>query len=55
MPLIRSNQGHFFIDNTMHIYRNAKCDGEAVTEGTGARNLAIQFKLEGGGIYCGAV
>ena len=41
--------------HAIFIYQYAKCDGESVTEGTGARNLAIQFKLEGGGIYCGAV
>ena len=42
-------------NHSIYIYQNAKCDGESVAKGTGARNLAIQFKLEGGGIYCGAV
>ncbi len=41
--------------HAIFLYQNAKCDGESVTAGTGARNLAIQYKLEGGGVYCGAV
>lgn len=52
---ITSQSGGAIFDHKIHIYQNAKCDGEAVAQGTGTRNLAIQYKLEGGGIYCGAV
>ena len=42
-------------DHTIHVYTNAKCDGESVVKGTGARNVAFQYKLEGAGTYCGNV
>ena len=53
--LLNSSASNNEFSHAIFIYQYAKCDGEAVTEGTGARNLAIQFKLEGGGVYCGAV
>ena len=37
----------------IYVFQNATCDGENVVESTGTRKLAIQFKLEGGGWYCG--
>ena len=53
--LLDSTASNNEFSHAIFIYQYAKCDGESVTEGTGARNLAIQFKLEGGGIYCGTV
>lgn len=52
---ITDQTGGATFNHQLYIYQNAKCDGEAVAQGTGTRNLAIQYKLEGGGIYCGAV
>ncbi len=43
-----------FADNayTIRYYTGAKCDGESVIKATGKRNAAIQYKLEGAGVYC---
>lgn len=40
-------------NHEIHIYTYAKCDGEKVTRANGSRNIAFQYKLEGGGVYCG--
>ncbi len=40
-------------NHMIYIFQNAACDGEAVVPSTGVRKIAIQFKLESGGIYCG--
>ena len=37
----------------IHIYTNAKCDGENPVYVNGDRKIAIRIKLEGAGIYCG--
>lgn len=37
----------------MHVYYNAKCDGEDPAKVTGNRKIAITINLEGAGIYCG--
>ncbi len=44
-----------FDDNgfTIHVYTNAKCNGEMIQNVAGGRNVAFQYKLEGGGVYCG--
>ena len=42
-------------DHVIHVYTNAKCNGEEVVKGTGTRNVAFQYKLEGAGTYCGNV
>ena len=39
----------------IHYYTGAKCDGEKVVKATGSRNAAIQYKLEGAGVYCGNI
>lgn len=31
---------------------NAKCDGESIVEAGGRNLFAVQFRLEGGGVYC---
>lgn len=41
-------------NHLIYIFQNATCDGEAVVPSTGVRKIAIQFKLESGGIYCSA-
>ena len=35
------------------VYANATCEGEKVIPSTGTRKVAFQYKLEGGGVYCG--
>lgn len=47
-----SDSGNVTAHN-IYVYQNAACDGEAVVASTGTRKLAIQFKMEGGGWYCG--
>ena len=42
------------LNHAIYIYQNGACDGESVVQSTGTRKFAIQYKLEGGGIYCGA-
>ena len=42
-------------DHTIFYYTGAKCNGETVVRATGSRNAAIQYKLEGAGVYCGNV
>lgn len=37
----------------IHIYYNARCDGEDPVKVQGARKIAITLNLEGAGIYCG--
>lgn len=37
----------------IHVYYNAKCDGENPIYINGDRKIAIRIKLEGAGIYCG--
>lgn len=37
----------------IYVYLQAECDGENAKGSSGARNVAIRAKLEGGGIYCG--
>ncbi|MBQ3309357.1 type II secretion system protein [Candidatus Saccharibacteria bacterium] len=41
------------LNHYIYVFQNAQCDGEKVVPSTGVRKIAIQFKLEGGGIYCG--
>lgn len=40
-------------DHFVYYTVNATCNGESVQLGAGARKVAIQYKLEGGGTYCG--
>ncbi len=37
----------------VHVYVNAKCNGENPEYINGERKIAIRIKLEGAGIYCG--
>ena len=37
----------------IHVYTNAKCDGEDAVYVQGDRKIAIRIKLEGAGVYCG--
>lgn len=37
----------------IHVYTNAKCDGEDAIYIQGDRKIAIRIKLEGAGVYCG--
>ena len=39
--------------NTNFIYNNATCDGENPSYDSGKRKVAILYKLEGSGTYCG--
>lgn len=41
------------LNHRIYIFQNAQCDGESLAESTGVRKIAIQYKLEGGGVYCG--
>lgn len=41
------------LDHRIYVFQNAQCDGEKVIASTGVRKIAIQYKLEGGGVYCG--
>lgn len=36
----------------IHVYSNAKCNGENTESVAPARNIAISIILEGGGVYC---
>lgn len=36
----------------IHFTKNATCNGETVSTGQGAQKIALQYKLEGGGIAC---
>ena len=40
-------------DGIIRVFINAKCDGETPTYIKGERKVAITYKLEGAGIYCG--
>ena len=40
-------------EHRIYVFLNAVCDGEKVVKSTGARKVAIQYKMEGGGWYCG--
>lgn len=37
---------------TIRVIAGATCNGETITTGQGARKVALQMKLEGGGIAC---
>ena len=39
-------------NGTLSIILQASCDGEKVVTTSNPRKLAVQYKLEGGGIYC---
>lgn len=39
-------------DNTIYYTTGAVCDGETVDTGKGAQKVAVQYKLEGGGVAC---
>jgi prepilin-type N-terminal cleavage/methylation domain-containing protein len=39
-------------DHTIWVTYNAKCDGESTVGSTGYRKVALQYKLEGGGVVC---
>jgi len=39
-------------NHEIHVWYNAKCDGEWVLPSTGTRKVAFQYKLEGGGSVC---
>ena len=40
-------------NHAIYVFQNATCNGEAVETSTGTRKIAIQYKLESGGVYCG--
>jgi len=39
-------------DHIIYVSYNAKCNGEIVERSTGVRKVALQYKLEGGGVVC---
>jgi prepilin-type N-terminal cleavage/methylation domain-containing protein len=39
-------------DHIIYVSYNAKCNGEFVEHSTGIRKVAMQYKLEGGGVVC---
>ena len=39
-------------DHIIYVSYNAKCNGEIVELSTGIRKVALQYKLEGGGVVC---
>jgi prepilin-type N-terminal cleavage/methylation domain-containing protein len=39
-------------EHTIWVTYNAKCDGESTVASTGDRKVALQYKLEGGGVVC---
>ena len=39
--------------NTIYVFNNATCDGESPKYDSGKRKVAITYKLEGAGTYCG--
>ena len=41
--------------HTMKVITKAVCEGEVVKESTGARNIAVTYKKEGGGVICQSV
>lgn len=41
-----------FTSGRIYATAGATCSGETVTTGQGARKVAIQYKLEGGGVVC---
>ena len=43
------------VDHKIHVYTNAKCGEKegSIRQGTGIRNIAILYRLEGGSVYCG--
>ncbi|MBQ3469733.1 type II secretion system protein [Candidatus Saccharibacteria bacterium] len=41
------------LNHRIYVFQNAQCEGESVIASTGVRKIAIQYKLEGGGVYCG--
>lgn len=45
-----------FGDHLIHVYPNGKCNGENVEKATGSgnRQIAFIYKLEGGGYFCGS-
>ena len=40
-------------NHMIYVYDYAQCDGENVIESSGARKVAISFRLESAGIFCG--
>lgn len=40
-------------DGKIRVYSNATCNGETPTYTSGDRKIAITYKLEGAGIFCG--
>lgn len=38
--------------HTLTIFKAATCDGERALQSSNPRKIAVQYKLEGGGIYC---
>lgn len=39
-------------DHVIYYTKGAICNGESLTTGQGTNKVAIQYKLEGGGVYC---
>ena len=46
------NQDATFVTGKLMIVTQATCDGETVVSTSNPRKVAVQYKLEGGGIYC---
>lgn len=40
-------------NHRIYVYDYAQCDGESVVTSTGARKVAISFRLESAGVFCG--
>lgn len=42
-----------YTNGTIRLYTNATCNGESPSYSKGSRKIAITYKLEGAGTYCG--
>jgi prepilin-type N-terminal cleavage/methylation domain-containing protein len=49
---LASNPTTFDSSAEIYVTTRAVCNGEALTTGQGAGKVALQYKLEGGGVYC---
>ena len=48
----QTSAGETFGTHYIYVYLNATCSGETVVASTGARKIAMTYKLEGGGVAC---
>ena len=41
------------MDHTLHVFMQATCNGEQAVKTSNPRKVAVMYRLEGAGIYCG--